>query len=866
MLGAAILCLGLGSVGLGEYARPFGARELDQATLDAEGFGDKKALKREDDGLRVTLAPGDAEAGWKTPPALRIGGDFSIVATLSIARLAKPGHEDGVAIGLAVATQNVDQPEATLLRQVEPDGAEVYRPVDKGSPQNMMMQQQMFDPFGQPLAKPAKPPRPIFPARGKSVRFELRREGQTLHYEVTDELGGQAREIGQYAIGPGEIAGVKLFASNRSGTEPVEVLFRDLEIRAERITGLGTAVRTIRGKVVHGDPTRIEAGVLLVGPSVPGEAQPAQGNAQVQPVVVVPTAPGAPGTMTTVVVAAPAAPAVVIAPVAAPAVPAPAAEPAKVAAAAGAPSAAPVAPPPPKARIPLEEVESVSFERASVLTGRFLGQPNVDTTGPRPLEEENPRPKAGAGENPNAPPPGTVVPVAIPKVEPKANGVRDIHLALSGLRNSAIRQVTVTIPTDKQPTTWQLDTSGAKNWPLTVSRSGVESTADLFLEPPAAAIKDKDFAITLMYADNQNATAQIKATANVDAKLAYDPEAPAPALDARVFLTGQDQLYGKLESIGEETLRLTAPWGEKVDVPLARVVAIYVGLPEHKETAESFAKRIKTRGSEDLLLARTKDGEVLPISGIVEGSTPDKLTFRYREKSRTLPLKMVEGFILAARPDPKPPTDLRATFTLNGGLVLTGKWVTLEPAAWGLETAWGQVLKLPPADVRSVRFRGGGMTYLSDLEPSRVEETPYFGRRNPYRRDQNLAGEPIKLAGRVYERGIAVHSRSALTYDLEKRFTGFEVVLGFDEASRKRGRVDARILADGKEIYANPDLRADAPPQRLSLPVANVEQLQLIVDFGLDEDTGDRVLWADARLYRTSTTKPTTEPRPASGP
>ena len=71
--------------------------------------------------------------------------------------------------------------------------------------------------------------------------------------------------------------------------------------------------------------------------------------------------------------------------------------------------------------------------------------------------------------------------------------------------------------------------------------------------------------------------------------------------------------------------------------------------------------------------------------------------------------------------------------------------------------------------------------------------------------------------------------------------------MGFDDASRGKGRVDCRVFADGKEIYANPDLRADAPPVKLALPVAGAEQLRLHVDFGRGQDTGDRVIWANAR-------------------
>ena len=144
------------------------------------------------------------------------------------------------------------------------------------------------------------------------------------------------------------------------------------------------------------------------------------------------------------------------------------------------------------------------------------------------------------------------------------------------------------------------------------------------------------------------------------------------------------------------------------------------------------------------------------------------------------------------------------------------------------------------------------MTYLSDLTPSKVEETPFFGHRLPWRRDVSLVGEPLRMKGRTYARGLAVHSRCALTYDLSGRYSTFEALVGFDDAAKGRGRVDCRVFADGKELYSNPDLSASGPPVPLKLPVTGADQLRLLVDFGRGQDTGDRVIWANARLYRPS--------------
>src|SRR5438105_1864032 len=70
----ALLCACLFVGDVRDYSRPLNAKKLDQATLDAESFGEKKKIKREDDGLRITLGPGEADTGWKTPQALRFGG------------------------------------------------------------------------------------------------------------------------------------------------------------------------------------------------------------------------------------------------------------------------------------------------------------------------------------------------------------------------------------------------------------------------------------------------------------------------------------------------------------------------------------------------------------------------------------------------------------------------------------------------------------------------------------------------------------------------------------------------------------------------------------------------------------------------
>jgi hypothetical protein len=338
--------------------------------------------------------------------------------------------------------------------------------------------------------------------------------------------------------------------------------------------------------------------------------------------------------------------------------------------AAAAPKAAPPPKVEPKAKVPLDEVESIAFERALTLSGRVLGQPNLDFTMPGAGEAKDGGAKAVAkADDVLAPPPGTVAAAKIPKLEPKPNGICDLHVTLSNLRDAAIKQVTINAQTDKGPTAWRLDTTDSRDWPLVLRRAGTETWADLFLEPPAGDLNGKDLTVNVTYGDGQGANATVKVDKKTDPKLAFDAKAPAPSLDARVYLTGEEQLFGKFEGLGEESLSLRTPWGDRLVVPLAYVVGVYMGLPEHKESPESFARRLRARGTEDLLLARSKDGEVVAISGVAEGTEGDKLRFLFQDKTRALSLKQVEGLVLATRPEPERPDGLRPTFSMAGGLV-----------------------------------------------------------------------------------------------------------------------------------------------------------------------------------------------------
>ncbi len=249
----------------------------------------------------------------------------------------------------------------------------------------------------------------------------------------------QPRYLGQVELGPNDVTAVKLFATNRNGAEAVNVLMRDLTIRADRINGLGTVGphRLRRGGVRRPDVDRKRradrrrsaqaAGPAARSPGtfpptssrpwtglrprrLPPAGAPRAGRRGAAPAVPSPrrprlwlamvvgrsgpavarhgqSRPGRAGACESAV-ASDAVPTAMAVPPAAP-------RPAQPAAATK-----------PKAKIPLDEVDSIRFERTPALAARFMGQPNLDFTMPGlSCKKEEPAPEAGktkAGARPRS--------------------------------------------------------------------------------------------------------------------------------------------------------------------------------------------------------------------------------------------------------------------------------------------------------------------------------------------------------------------------------------------------------------------------------------------------------------------------------
>ncbi len=289
------------------------------------------------------------------------------------------------------------------------------------------------------------------------------------------------------------------------------------------------------------------------------------------------------------------------------------------------------------------------------------------------------------------------------------------------------------------------------------------------------------------------------------------------------------------------------PWG----VPLAAIAAIWLEAPDAETPAEP-SRYAWAGGKYDAVLLRT--GDIL--RGGLDGLTPGGVRFQPADRpSEVVPLARVAALAFdptLARVRKVKPAHARVTLADGSRLTLTQ--VAGDADAINGVTPYGPRVRLPWAEVVALDVLNGKATALGDLTPKSAEVTAFTGLAWPWRTDRSARGAPLRLRDEfgvsTFDRGLGLHSRTRLTYDLAGKYRRFEAWVGLDAASGRRGSADVTLLLDGKP--AGPEslrrLTAATGTVAVVLGTAGVKELTLLVDYGPGGDAQDDVNFADARL------------------
>ncbi len=132
-------------------------------------------------------------------------------------------------------------------------------------------------------------------------------------------------------------------------------------------------------------------------------------------------------------------------------------------------------------------------------------------------------------------------------------------------------------------------------------------------------------------------------------------------------------------------------------------------------------------------------------------------------------------------------------------------------------------------------------------------------------RNRSVGGQPLKLAGQAFKRGIGTHSPGLFRIALFGGARRFVATIGIDAESEARGSVEFKVIGDGKTLFASGVVKGGQPGKRVDVKLTGVKQLDLVVTTGGNDYAFDHADWADARIEFTGT-PPKAVRAPASRP
>jgi len=146
--------------------------------------------------------------------------------------------------------------------------------------------------------------------------------------------------------------------------------------------------------------------------------------------------------------------------------------------------------------------------------------------------------------------------------------------------------------------------------------------------------------------------------------------------------------------------------------------------------------------------------------------------------------------------------------------------------------------------------------WLADLDIGRTMQGWGQAQKN-----RSVDGNPLRIAGQTYEKGLGTHADSLLYVKLDGGSTRFTAMVGVDDEAGRLGSVEFRVLADGERIYESGLIKSGQAAQPVDLDVTGVEMLILIVGAGPDGMNYDHADWANA-AFDVVGTRPVTVDAP----
>jgi hypothetical protein len=334
------------------------------------------------------------------------------------------------------------------------------------------------------------------------------------------------------------------------------------------------------------------------------------------------------------------------------------------------------------------------------------------------------------------------------------------------------------------------------------------------------------------------------------------PKAASPAKTTKspivVTLTDGSRFLCSQVTASDTKVTLESASVGKVAVPLNAIA--HIRFTTTDTTLDAKWKAFCDRKLKKDYLVIAKPPALDHLDGVVGKINETDVTFSLG--TNTIPVKRsrVFGVIFAPKDPPRLAKAVcRADLTDSNSLQLSS--VQWDGQKFTGRLLTGASVELPIASLKTLDFSLGKIQYLSAMEPREVKFTSLYN--DPadellfrYRRNKTFENKPLQLGEKKYTRGLWIYSRTLLKYRLGKDYRRFQATMGIDANAKGNGNVHVVISADGKVIL-EADVKKGDKPRLLDLNVADIRELEILVDYGQDNNnSGDHLDLVEARVLK----------------
>ena len=346
------------------------------------------------------------------------------------------------------------------------------------------------------------------------------------------------------------------------------------------------------------------------------------------------------------------------------------------------------------------------------------------------------------------------------------------------------------------------------------------------------------------------------------------PAAPGKEPSVWIDLVDGSTLLAEEYTARAGAARITLRGGEVIEMPSRHILTVRFQAGAEAAAAE-WMRIVGNKGQSDVLVT-AKGDSIDGHNGAIHDVTDKQVQFDLDGEMMNVKRAKIYGLVFHHAQQSEHSEGLyadhrRRRLALVGGVrdfcgpgAGTGSRVagSAEKLEW--KTPTGLTVRRAAEQVANIDFSRGKIVFLSDLKPESAVYTPYFGMDKELparaelfrpRQDQTLESKPLRLAGKPYPKGLAMHARTEMKYDLPGKFRKLQAVAGIDDDFRPRGNARLVLRGDDKVLLETTILGAD-PPKPIDVDLTGVRRLVVLVDYGDELDVSSRLDLCNAKIIK----------------